>query len=263
MTQSEVLSEIDGHVMRIWLNRPEAGNAQNNALLDALDACIARARDDDDIRVVILGGKGKHFSAGHDQKELGEDYLDLPTEVRYLYEEKRFYGYAMAIRDLPKPVIAQVQGACIAAGFMLAGVCDMIVASEDAYFSDPVVHFGAPGVELLIHPWVLGVRKARDLLFTGRKMGAAEALGCEFVSRVVPRAELDEATMALAQQIAKAPAFSLRMTKRALNRTEDIQGFRVASEANFDTHQLAHTVKTGFATDAGTFKAMKDKVAGG
>ena len=263
MADDAVEVEIDGPVMRIWLNRPEARNAQNNAMLDGLNDCITRAREDDDIRVVILAGRGKHFSSGHDLQELGEGYLDLPTEVRYRYEETRYYGYAMAIRDLPKPVVAQVQGACIAAGFMLAGVCDLIVASEDAYFSDPVVHFGAPGIELQVHPWVLGVRKARDLLFTGRRMDAEEALRCDFVSRIVPRGELEQAAMGLAQQIAKAPAFSLRLAKRSLNRTEDIQGFRVASEATFDTHQLSHTVKSGFGGGASTIGLMKSKISDG
>ena len=255
-----ILYEVTGQVARIWMNRPEQANAQNNDLLDQLDAAMQRARADEKVRVVILAGKGRHFSSGHDHKELGPDYMNLTTEERYRYEETRYYGYAMSIRDFPKPVIAQVQGGCIAGGFMLAGVCDLIVASDDAYFADPVAHFGAPGIELQVHPWVLGVRLAKDLLFTGRRMGASEALQCGFVSRVAPRAELEQAAMALAEQIAKAPPFSLKLTKRSINRAQDMQGFRVAAEATFDTHQLSHTVRGEYAGGADAVKAMKSKI---
>jgi enoyl-CoA hydratase len=256
-----VVYETIGAVARISMNRPEQANAQNNALLDELDAAMRRAGADDAIRVVILAGKGKHFSAGHDHKELGEGYMELPVEERYAYEESRYYGYAMHIRDFPKPVIAQVQGGCIAGGFMLAGVCDLIVASDDAYFADPVVHFGAPGIEVQVHPWVLGTRLAKDLLYTGRRMGAAEALQCGFVSRMVPRADIEKATLEMAQRIAEAPAFSLKLTKRTINRAEDIQGYRVAAEATFDTHQLMHAVKWGHGDrGADAVQAMKKKI---
>jgi enoyl-CoA hydratase len=255
-----VLYEEQGHVARVWMNRAGQANAQNNDLLDRLDATMRRAAVDDNIRVVILAGKGKHFSAGHDQKELNTGYLEFTAQQRYHYEETRYYGYAMAIRDFPKPVIAQVEGGAIAGGFMLAGVCDLIVAADDAYFADPVAHFGAPGIEVQVHPWVLGVQLAKDLLFTGRRLPAAEALRCGFVSRVFPRVDLDKSTMELAQRIAQAPPFSLRLTKRTINRAQDIMGFRVASEATFDTHQLSHTAATGFVGGAAAVHAMKNKV---
>jgi enoyl-CoA hydratase len=263
MSDDPVLYEQIGAVARIWMNRPEQANAQNNAMLDGLDAAMRRAASDADVRVIILGGKGRHFSAGHDHKELGPGYMSLPTEERYEYEASRYYGYAMAIRDLPKPVIAQVQGGCIAGGFMLAAVCDMIVASEDAYFADPVVHFGAPGIELQVHAWVLGLRLAKDILFTARRMDADEALRCGLASRVFPGEELDAGTLALAERIAEAPPFSLKLVKRSLNRTEDIQGYRVSAEATFDTHQLAHTVDFGFTGGASQVQEMKKTIAGG
>jgi enoyl-CoA hydratase len=262
MTDQPVLTEIEGGVARLWLNRPGQGNAQNNAMLDGLDSAMRRAISDEAVRVIMLAGKGRHFSAGHDHKELGPGYMGLSTEARYAYEETRYYGYAMAIRNAPKPVIAQVQGGCIAGGFMIAAMADLVVAADDAYFSDPVVHFGAPGVEVLFHPWSLGLRLAKDLLYTGRKLGAAEARKCGLVSLVVPRAELDGAAMALAQHIAKAPPFAVRITKRSLNRTEDMRGFRVASDSTFDTHQLSHTVAPETEGGAGMVEAMKAKIAG-
>lgn len=263
MSEPAVLYEDLGDVARIWMNRPGQANAQDNDLLDQLDAAMRRAATDDAVRVVILAGKGRHFSAGHDHKELETFHPMLSTEDRFAYEEQRYFGYAMAIRDLPKPVIAQVNGGCIAGGFMLAGVCDLIVAGDDAYFADPVARFGAPGIELQVHAWLLGLRLAKDMLFTGRRIDAEEALRCGLASRVFPAATLAEDTLALARHIAQAPLFSLKLTKRTLNRTEDIQGFRVAAEATFDTHQLSHTVKGGSMTMGGRerMQAMKDAIA--
>lgn len=261
MTEPPVIYETIGPIARISMNRPDVSNAQNYQMLDELDAAMKRAAADDEIRAVILAGTGKHFSAGHDHKELGSGYLELPTEERYALEERYYYDYSMTIRDLGKPVIAQVQGAAIAGGFMLAAVCDLVVAAEDAYFADPVAHFGAPGIEVQVHAWVLGTRLAKDMLFTGRRVTAPEARECGFVSRVVPRDELESAAMSLAEQIARAPAYSLKLTKRSLNRVEDIQGFRVSAEATFDTHQLAHTVKGDHVSGKSAVVAMKNTIA--
>ena len=241
MNFETVSYEQIGAVARICQNRPEKRNAQNAKMLDELDAALTHAAEDSTVRVIILGGKGAHFSAGHDVRELGDGYNELATEERYAYEEKRYYGYALRIWDLPKPTIAQVQGACVAGAFMVAGMCDLLVASEDAYFADHVVPMGAAAVEVLFHPWVLGHRLAKEILFTGRRINAPEAKEIGLATRVVPRAELESATLALANQIAEAPPFALKLTKKSINRTLDIQGFRAALDAHFDTHQLSHT----------------------
>ena len=155
----------------------------------------------------------------------------------------------MRIRELSKPTIAQVQGACIAAGFMVANMCDLMVASDDAYFSDPTCQtLGSASVEVLVHPWVLGMRKAKEMLFTGERFTAIEGLQYGMINRVVPRSELEEETLTLARRIASAPPFGLKLIKRSLNRTMDAQGFRTAVAAHFDTHELSH-----FSTE---FKAI-------
>jgi len=134
-----------------------------------------------------------------------------------------------------------VQGACIAGGFMVANMCDLVVAGDDAFFADPVVNsFGAAAVEVLVHPWVMGLRKAKQLLYTGGRLSAQEAHEIGMVNEVVPRAELESATLAMAHKIAESSPFALRLIKRSLNRTADIQGFRAALNAHFDTHQLSH-----------------------
>ena len=180
-------------------------------------------------------------------------------EERWAYEELRYFDYSMRIWDFPKPTIAQVQGACVAGGFMIANMCDLVVAGESAYFSDPVGHtLGAAATEVLIHPWVMGGRKAKEFLFTGAKLSAQDAHAIGMVNRVVPDAQLQDSTMAMAQQIAKAPPFGLRLIKRSINRTLDAQGLRTALAAHFDTHQLSH-LSEGFlnARDRGLAKAIQ------
>lgn len=233
--------EVASRVARIWHNRPAARNAENRRLLQELDDALQAASADDAVGVIVIGGRGEHFSSGHDIREGAAERPNPTVEQRWAYEERYYLRYALNIWDCPKPTIAQVQGACIAGGFMVANMCDLIVAAEDAFFSDPVVPaFAASAVEVLVHPWVLGLRKAKEVLFTGARFSAQEALGWGMVNRVVPRAELEAATMALAERIAQASPFALKITKRSLNRTADIMGFRAAIEAHFDTHQLSH-----------------------
>lgn len=253
--------EIENHgaVRCILLAREAQRNAQNQQMLDELMAALDDARRDDGVHAVVIGGKGAHFSAGHDLKQAQAERSSFTVEERWTYEELRYFDYSLRIWDFPKPTIAQVQGACVAGGFMIANMCDLVVASESAYFSDPVGHtLGAAATEVLIHPWVMGARKAKELLFTGGRLSASEAHAIGMVNRVVSDAELGESTLALAQQIAKAPPFGLRLIKRSINRTLDAQGLRTALAAHFDTHQLSH-LSEGFLTarDRGLSNAIQ------
>ncbi|MDB5511924.1 MAG: putative enoyl-CoA hydratase/isomerase [Enterovirga sp.] len=259
MAYEHVLSEVRGPVATIWLNRPDKRNAQSRKLLDELDAALAEAVRDDAVRVIVFAGKGDHFSAGHDLREAQESRADFTVEERWAYEELRYLDYSLRIWDCPKPTIASVQGACVAAGFMVANMCDLVVASEDAFFADPVVRtLGACAVEVLVHPWVLGARRAKEILFTGDRFSAADALSWGMVNRVVPRAELETATSDLANRIAETPAFALKLVKKSINRTLDIQGFRNALNAHFDTHQLSHVAEAfKTARDAGLANAIQ------
>ena len=248
-----------GSVARIWHNRPAQRNAESQQLLQELDEALLRATNEDDVRVIVLAGRGDHFSAGHDLKEAEEKRAAFTVEERWAYESRHYLDYALRIYDCPKPTIAQVQGACIAGGFMVASLCDLLVASDDAFFSDPVIHtMGAAAVEVLIHPWVLGMRKAKEMLFMGSRLSAEEALRIGFASKVVARDELDNTVIAMAQRIAEAPPFSLMLAKRSLNRTADMQGFKAAIHAHFDTHQLSHVSEAfKFAKQSGLSKTIK------
>lgn len=264
MSESSVLIEDHAAVRRISLNRPEARNAQSRELLDALDVAFQAAISDDSVRVIVLAAEGPHFSAGHDLKQAQRERADFTVEERWDYESLRYYDYCLRIWDCPKPTIAEVRGACVAAGFMVANMCDMVVCSEDAFFSDPVGQtLAAAATEVLIHPWVMGLRKAKEMLFTGEKIDAAEALRIGMVNRVVSGDQLQDATMALAKRVADAPPFSMRLMKRSLNRSLDVQGFRNALNAHFDTHQLSH-VSSEFAAvrDKGLAQAIQRNKSG-
>ncbi|PWK91914.1 enoyl-CoA hydratase [Fulvimonas soli] len=242
MSYNEISYEVIGAVARVCHNRPQAANAESEALLDELDDALERAKKDDAVRVLIIGGKGKHFSSGHDLVDGIRTRGHFTSEQIYLWEQEHYLGNALRIWDFPKPTIAQVQGACIAGGFMVANMCDLMVASDDAYFSDPVVHsLGAAAVETLVHPWVLGMRKAKEFLYTGQRLSAAEAKEWGMVNHVVPREELEAFTLRLANRIAETPPVALHVLKRSLNRTADIQGFRNAILAHFDTHVFSHS----------------------
>jgi enoyl-CoA hydratase len=183
-----VLTQRCGAITRITMNRPEYRNAQNSAMTYALDDAFYAAAADDEVKVIILAGEGKHFSAGHDigtpGRDIGQSFPRRAglwwdhvgkdgAESRYAREEEVYLGMCRRWRELPKPVIAQVQGACIAGGLMLAWICDLIVASDDAFFADPVVRMGIPGVEYFAHPWVMGPRQAKEFLFLGERVDAA------------------------------------------------------------------------------------------
>src|SRR5262249_10464568 len=161
-----------------------------------------------------------HFSAGHDIKGIGATEPKHWTVAQiYENESRQYLGYSLKWRNIPKPSIAAVQGVCIAGGLLLAWPCDLIVAADDAKFSDPVALMGIGGVEYHGHTWELGPRLAKEILFTGRPVRADEALRAGMVNRVVARADLRSATRQLALQIARMHPFALRMAKRAVNQT--------------------------------------------
>jgi enoyl-CoA hydratase/carnithine racemase len=256
--------DVSEQIATISLNRPEAANAQNRDLLDQLDGCWTRAADDPDVRVIVLRGNGKHFSAGHDIKASAKSYPKKITVADIYETESHMYvGYSLKWRNVPKPSIAAVQGVCIAGGLLLAWPCDLIVAADDATFSDPVAAMGIGGVEYHGHTWEFGPRLAKEILFTGRSITAEEALRVGMVNRIVPRAELDSATRELALQIARVHPFALRMAKRAVNQTLDIQGFTAAVQSVFDMHELGHghaISETGWPVLVG-LDAMKSEIA--
>ena len=242
-------------VARISLNRPEARNAQNTKLLYELNDAFDKAAADDDISVIILAANGPHFSAGHDLREpdpIGslKDYDTVGTWCGFscdgaegwMAREKELYqGLSERWRNIPKPTIAQVQGKCIAGGLMLVWPCDLIVASEDASFSDNTVSMGMTGVEFFGHPWELGARKAKEMLFTSDSVSAQDDHRLGMVNQVVTAADLESSTLDLASRIAAKPLFALKLAKESVNAAADAQGRVSAMQTAFALHQLGHS----------------------
>jgi enoyl-CoA hydratase len=242
---------IEGAIARITLNRPEARNAQNRRMTYELNAAFTAAAHDDAVKVVILAGEGPHFSAGHDLRDVGPfeaetvgisgGFAKPGAEGHMAHEEEVFFHMCRRWQQLPKPTIAQVHGKTIAGGLMLIWVCDLIVASDDASFSDVTVGMGVNGVEWFGHPWELGMRKAKEMLFTGDEVSAEDAHRLGMVNHVVPRGALAEFTLSLASRIASRPGFALKLAKMSCNQALDAQGFWTAQQAAFSLQHLGHS----------------------
>ena len=253
-TEQPVLYAVKDGIATVTMNRPGFNNAQNSQMTYALDEAFYRAVSDDAVKVIVLRGEGKHFSAGHDigtpgrdinkpfeRKHLWWDHTNKPgAEQLYAREQEVYLGMCRRWHDLPKPTIAMVQGACIAGGLMLAWVCDLIVASDDAFFQDPVVRMGIPGVEYFAHAHELNPRIAKEFLYLGERMPAERAYQMGMVNKVVPRDELEAATYAWAAKIASQPRLGLSQTKTVINRVEELQGLRSTMDMAFGYHHFAH-----------------------
>lgn len=253
-TDSPVLYAVDGAVAWVTLNRPDFNNAQNGQMTYALDDAFNRAVQDDAVKVIVLAGNGKHFSAGHDIGTPGRDlhkafdnrlmvpgHVNKPAaELLYTREQEQYLGMCRRWRDIPKPTVAMVQGACIAGGLMLAWVCDLIVASEDAFFQDPVNRMGIPGVEYFAHAFELPPRVAKEFLLLGERMSAQRAEQFGMVNKIVPREKLREEAAAMAAKLAAQPRLGNWLTKQAVNHVEELRGKRTAMDAVFHMHHFAH-----------------------
>ena len=243
---------VTNGVARIVLARPDARNAQDKQMLYELNDAFDLAAADNDANVSVLAADGPHFSSGHDLRDRSSlaDFdtvsnwggFDLPGAEGYMAQEQEIYlGFCWRWRNLPKPTIAEVQGKVIAGGLMLIWVCDMIIASEDASFSDPVVAFGVNGVEYFAHPWEVGVRKAKEMLFTGEALSSEEAKSLGMVNHVVPNDELTDFTRDMAEHIAKRPSMGLKLAKQSVNQMQDAQGIWTALQSAMSLQQLGHS----------------------
>ena len=264
MSDDVVLYEQRGAVAVVTLNRPDVRNAQNSAMTYALDRAYYRAAQDDSVAVIVLRANGPHFSAGHDIGSAGRDIDKSYERVsmwwdhvgkegadnRLAREEEVYLGMCRRWRDIPKPTIAAVHGACIGGALMLVWVCDLIVAADDARFADPVINMGMPGVEYFAHPWEMKPRLAKEFLMLGEPVDARRAYEMGMVNRVVPRDQLDDQTMGIAERLAGKTRFALAVTKKAVNQAEDAMGLRTGMDAAFGLHQLAHAHNAETTGDA-------------
>ena len=261
----DVLEPGPGGIAVVTLDRPETRNAQNKRMTYELNACFDDASRRTDVKVIVLQADGPHFSSGHDLRDTeSHREFDLVSphggfsrdgqEGHMAFEEEVYFQMCWRWRNLPKPLLAAAQGKTIAGGLMLLWVADVIIAADDAQFSDPVVGMGVNGVEYFGHPWEWGARKAKELLFTGDFVSAEDARLLGMVNHVVPRAELHEATMAMARRIATRPSFALKLAKESVNQTLEAQGQWTALRAAFSIQHLAHAhnrLRFGIPVDPG------------
>ena len=261
----DVVDPGDRGIAVVTLDRPESRNAQNKRMTYEMNAAFDDASRRSDVKVIVLQAEGPHFSSGHDLRDReSHREFDLVSahggyardgqEGHMAWEEEVYFQMCWRWRNLPKPLLAAAQGKTIAGGLMLLWVADVIIAADDALFSDPVVGMGVNGVEYFAHPWELGARKAKELLFTGDWVTAADAQRLGMVNHVVPAAELRSFTMAMAARIATKPSFALKLAKESVNQTLDAQGQFTALRAAFSLQHLGHAhnrVRFGIPVDPG------------
>lgn len=248
MDYEHLLYEQDGPRVTITLNRPAKINALNEALTREFETAMLAAEDDDAVKVVVLKGAGRGFCSGHDYSKEhfvpGERETGADTQAHRIDFHKRLRAY-MRVWDIPKPVIAQVHGPCIAAGTLLAGLADIVVVSHDAKIG-PVE--AAPGMVqgLIWGSWLplVGLRKTKDFAFLHGTMDGIEAAQCGWATRSVPAAELEDTVDRMAAEIARVPLEILMMKKKAINRSANQMGFREMMEVNFEMSLAGHFSNT-------------------
>jgi enoyl-CoA hydratase/carnithine racemase len=236
-----VLSDRRGPVLWLTLNRPEKLNALSYALVRELRAALRAAGADDEVKVVVVTGAGRAFSAGYDLSEEAESRTEGADGWRRILADD--VELTLELWSLPKPTIAAVRGWCLAGGCELAMACDLIVAAEDARFGEPEIRYGSGPVTLLM-PFLLGQKKTNELLFTGDAIDAAEAERIGLVNRVVPEDELEQAVEGLVRKIVPTPLPVLRLTKLALLRAYEAMGLRSAVLANLDLSAILNAADT-------------------
>ena len=261
----EVVDPGEHGVAVVSLDRPESRNAQNKRMTYEMNAAFDDAARRSDVKVIVLRAEGPHFSSGHDMRDRESHrefdlvsthggYAREGQEGHMAWEEEVYFQMCWRWRNIPKPELAAAQGKTIAGGLMLLWVADVIIAADDALFSDPVVGMGVNGVEYFAHPWEFGARKAKELLFTGDWVTAEDARQLGMVNHVVPAAELRDFTMGMAGRIAQRPSFALKLAKESVNQTLEAQGQWTALRSAFTNQHLAHAhnrIRFGVPVDPG------------
>ena len=241
MSSDVVLLERRGPTAWLTLNRPDKLNAMNVELVQTLRRHLRELDGDDSVKVVVLTGAGRAFSAGYDIAEEVHEKVESAEQWRAVLDED--IGLAMQLWSLTRPTIAAVRGWCLAGACELAMACDMVVATEDARFGEPEIRYGS-GPVALIMPFILGQKKTNELLFTGDTMDAAEAHRTGLVNRVVKTEDLASAVEELVRKIAPTPLAVLKLTKVALTRAYEAMGIRSAVAANLDISAILNSSDT-------------------
>ena len=254
--------ELADHVAQLTLNRPARLNALDKAALLEINQAMDLAEADVEVRVIVVSGAGRAFSSGFDLKAQMEQRPEGSKVWREILDLD--FDTTMRFWNSAKPTIAAVQGACLAGAFELAMACDITIASEDAVFGEPELKFGA-GIVTMLLPWMTSPKHAKRIILSADdRIAATEALAMGLVSRVVASGtQLDEA-LRTARGIALMDPDLVAQTKKALNRTYDIQGMRTALQAALD---IDHTIESHGSPDKRAFmdvareRGMREAIA--
>ncbi len=238
MAYEDLIYERRGFTAWITLNRPKQLNALRENLVRELYSALEEAERSEDVRVVVLRGAGRAFSAGYDLVEEAK----IATSQQWRNHLDLDIRTTMKVWDMPKPVIAAVHGYCLAGACERAMACDLTIAAEDAVLGEPEIRFGS-GPVTLIMPWVLGLKKTRELLYTGDTLDAREAERLGMVNRVVPADKLEEEVQKVADKIAKVPPEVMKLTKIPLNRCYEMTGLKEAIAYNLEASSLLNSVQ--------------------
>jgi enoyl-CoA hydratase len=240
-----VIYEVRDHVAHITMNRPDSINTLTTEMIREIDEAMKEAERDREVRVVIFTGAGRGFSAGHDLSGRPRDWPENApplnsVEGRMDYEEEFYLEANLTIRNLKKPTIAGLRGPVVLGGLMTALMCDLVVAEESTRLWNPSIRHAGTGGEVMVLPWEIGVRKAKEMLWTGDPLDVHEAQRLGMINRVVKDGTLEAECQRLADRVALMPPRMLQLTKRSFNKMQEIQGMLLAYEHHFLAHQLGH-----------------------
>ncbi|MBM3487770.1 MAG: enoyl-CoA hydratase/isomerase family protein [Alphaproteobacteria bacterium] len=249
MSEDAVLYAVDGPVATVTLNRPDKLNVINQAVVDGVTQSMKKAEADRAVSVVVLRGAGRSFCAGYDlAREYPEGDVDKSSALWWHDNFTRGLGFYLTIFDLKKPVIASVQGHAVGAGCWLTMVCDLTVCADTARFGEPEIRFSSSG-SMVLMPWMMGIKRARELIYMGDQIDAETAKDIGLVNRIYPAAELEASTMRYARRLALMAPEALQRAKLAINRTMEEAGFKNALRAGVDVISAIYAEETSVVRD--------------
>lgn len=254
-----VIYNVDGPLAWLKLNRPDKLNAVDSAMIAELNAALDKAEADDSIRVILVEGAGRAFSAGFDlDMGVGDELNNAsPEQTREIIRRELRHDFDIIMRfwDSPKITIAAVHGYCLGSAMEISLACDLTVASDDCRFGAPEVQFGS-GIVALLLPWICGPKRARELLLTGMdRVTATQAEAWGLVNRVVAADQLHDAARELAISIAQNDQLAVRLTKQAINQGYDTAGMR---KALLDALELDVEIESTETPESKAFNEMME-----
>jgi len=259
-TYENIIYEKEPPIAYITLNRPDVMNALSEGLmLETMDVLKDAGWQDKEIRVIVLKGAGRCFSSGYDVGS-GRTKMDGVQAQAHLFLDHPFIGSGH--RDLfwnnPKPIIAQIHSYCLAGAFATASFCDMVICSDDALFGYPWIRQGGPELACA-WPWILGIRKAKELLFTGNLIDAQEAYRLGFANKVVPRDKLDEEVDKMARTISKVAVVSNQYSKRLVNMAYELMGLHQTLERSYELEAVCNSASAESHPERAEFSRVENE----